>query len=100
MRDAAAAFLRDVESRPASQQAAMAHRICGITSWYEGNFSEARRSLEQALAIDDSAQHREPTLHFNLDVTSTAMVFLPLVLWPLGLLDHAGSFVEKRCTML
>jgi predicted ATPase len=65
------------------------------TSWYKGDFSEARQRLEQALAIDDSARHREPILHFNLDVTSTAMVFLPLVLWPLGLLDHAASFVEK-----
>ena len=92
MQDAAATFLRDVESCPTSQQAAMAHRICGITSWYEGNFNEAGQRLEQALAI---ARHREPILHFNLDVTSTAMVFLPLVLWPLGLLDHAGSLVEK-----
>ena len=42
MQDVAAAFLRDVESQPESPEAAIAHRICGMTRWFEGNFVAAR----------------------------------------------------------
>ena len=95
MQELAAAFLRDVESEQVSPDVAMAHRICGMTLWFQSNFVEARRHLEQVLTIGDVAQDREFVFRFNLDVTSTVMAFLPRVLWPLGLLDCAGSLTEK-----
>jgi len=95
MQEVAAAFLRDVKSMPMSPDAAMAHRICGISHWYEGNFIAARRFMEQALTIADGAQRRKNVFSFNLDVTSIVMVSLPLALWPLGILDRAGSLTEE-----
>ena len=84
MQDAAATFLRDVESCPTVLN--RPQWLIGFAALPVGMRAISMRRgncLEQALAI---ARHREPILHFNLDVTSTAMVFLPLVLWPLGLL--------------
>jgi class 3 adenylate cyclase/predicted ATPase len=58
MREHAAAFLRDVERRPHSPEAGVAHRINGITSWFAGEFAEARGHYEKALAIFDPAATR------------------------------------------
>src|SRR3954464_11243735 len=51
MQEVAAAFLRDVEASPGSPEVGEAHGMSGETHWYEGNFVEARRHLERALAI-------------------------------------------------
>jgi class 3 adenylate cyclase/predicted ATPase len=95
MQEVAAAFLGDVESEPQSWDAAMAHRICGTTRWFEGSFVEAQRHLEQVLAISDAAQHRELIFRFGLDVASPAMTYLAFTLWALGLLDRARSWMEE-----
>ncbi len=95
MREVAGAFLVDMQSEPRSPEAVMAHHVFGMTRWFEGNFTEARRHLEQGLAIADAAQDREHVVRFGLDVTSAVMLGLPLVLWPLGALDRAGSLMEK-----
>ncbi len=95
MQELAAAFLRDVESEQVSPHVAMAHRICGMTLWFESNFVEARSHLEQVLTIGDAAQDREFVFRYNLDVISTVMAVLPLVLWPLGVLDRADG-LNKR----
>jgi class 3 adenylate cyclase/predicted ATPase len=95
MQEVAAAFLRDVQSRPASPEAAIAHRICGMTRWFEGNFVAARKHLEQALAIYDAVRDRDLVFRFGQDVASPAMVYLAMVLWPLGLLECAGSLHEE-----
>ena len=51
MRAQAAAFLADVEARPDSPEAGVAHRVQGITHWFAGEFVEARDHLERALAL-------------------------------------------------
>ena len=50
MRANAAAFLADVEGRPDSPEAGVAHRVQGITHWFAGEFHVARDHLERALA--------------------------------------------------
>jgi class 3 adenylate cyclase/predicted ATPase len=94
MQEVAAAFLRDVESRPASPEAAIAHRISGMTRWFEGNFVAARRHLEQVLAIYDAVRDRELVFRFGQDVASPAMVYLAMALWSSGVLDRARSLHE------
>ena len=51
MRAHAAAFLSDVEARPDSPEAGVAHRAAGITCWFAGEYREAREHLERALAL-------------------------------------------------
>jgi class 3 adenylate cyclase/predicted ATPase len=95
MQEVAAAFLRDVESGPTSPEAAIAHRICGMTRWFEGNFVAARRHLEHVLASYDAVRDRELVFRFGQDVASPAMVYLAMALWSLGVLDCASSLNKQ-----
>ncbi len=47
----AAALLSDVEARPNSPEAGVAHRATGVTCWFAGEYREARDYLERALAL-------------------------------------------------
>ena len=47
MRAHAAAFLSDVEARPDSPEAGVAHRVAGITCWFAGEYREARDHLRE-----------------------------------------------------
>ena len=51
MRAHAAAFLSDVEARPDSPEAGVAHRAAGMTCWFAGEYREARDHFERALAL-------------------------------------------------
>src|SRR5262249_37704566 len=50
MRELAGRFIRDVGDSPDSPEAG-AHRMVGVTSWYEGDYAKASRHLEQAVAL-------------------------------------------------
>ena len=100
MRAPAQAFLRDVESQPRSPEAGVAHRVYGVTQWFAGNFIEARSHLEQALAIFDPERDRDLAFRFGQDVGVSAMVYLAIVLWPLGEVDRARELVDATATRI
>ncbi len=100
MREPAQAFLRDVESRPGSPEAGVAHRAYGVTEWFAGDFIEARSHLEQALAIFDPERDRDLAFRFGQDVGVSAMVYLAIVLWPLGEVARARELVEATATRI
>src|SRR6202046_1478906 len=64
MRAHAATFLGDVEARPDSPEASVAHRAAGMTCWFAGEYREARSHLERALALFEPG--RDADLHFPL----------------------------------
>jgi predicted ATPase len=94
MREHAAAFLRDVERRPHSPEAGVAHRINGITRWFAGEFAEARGHYEKALAIFDPARDADLAYRFGQDAGVGAMAYRALALWPLGEVDSAVRSME------
>ena len=94
MREHAAAFLRDVEPRPHSPEAGVAHRINGITSWFAGEFAEALGHYEKALAIFDPARDADLAYRFGQDAGVGAMAYRALALWPLGEVDSAVRSME------
>ena len=100
MREPAQAFLRDVESQPRSPEAGVAHRVYGVTQWFAGNFIEARSHLEQALAIFDPERDRDLAFRFGQDVGVSAMVYLAIVLWPLGEVDRARELVDATAARI
>jgi predicted ATPase len=95
MQETSTAFLRDTESRPDSGEAGIAHRICGMTHWFQGNFIAAERHMKQTLANYDAVRDRDLAHRFGQDVACPAMAYLALTLWPLGLLDYAASFAKR-----
>ena len=95
MRAHAAAFLSDVEARPDSPEAGVAHRAAGITHWFAGEYREARDHLERALALFQPGRDDDLAFRFGQDAGVAAMLYLALALWPLGDVERA-SFPRRR----
>ena len=95
MRKHAADFLADVATRPDSPEAGVAHRALGITHHFAGEYIEARRHLERALALFEPGRDDELAFRFGMDPGVPAMAYLAFVLWSLGEIDHALPLVER-----
>ena len=95
LRAIAEVVLRDIEGKPPSPEAAVAHRLAGTTEWYLGNFELARAHLEQTLAMFDPQRDHNLTYRFGRDTGVSAMVFMALALWPLGETDRACRIGEE-----
>jgi predicted ATPase len=88
-------ILRDIDGKPPSPEAAVAHRLAGVTAWYFGNFELARAHLGQTLAIFDAQRDRDLAYRFGRETGVGAMVFMALTLWPLGETDQARRIGEE-----
>ena len=95
MKAYAAAFLRDVEARPHSPEAGVAHRAVGITHWFAGEHREALEHLERALASFQPGRDDDLAFRFGNDAGAAAMLYLALTLWPLGDVERAASLVRS-----
>ena len=93
-------FLRDVQTWPGSPEAGVAHRAYGVTQWFTGNFVEARTHLEQAVAVFDPERDLDLAFRFGQDVGVSAMVYLAIVLWPLGEVDRARAIADATAARI
>jgi predicted ATPase len=93
MRAHAETFLSDVEARPDSPEAGVAHHTAGTTHWFAGEYLEAREHLERALALFQPGRDDDLTFRFGQDRGVTEMLFLAFTLWPLGEIRRAVAFV-------
>ena len=85
----------DVEARPDSPEASVAHRVMGMTCWFAGEYREARDRIERALALFQPGRDDDLAFRFGLDPGVAAMAYLAIVSWPLGDVDHAYSLVDR-----
>ena len=95
MRAHAAAFLSDVEARPNSPEAGVAHRAAGITCWFAGEYREARDHLERALALFQPGRDDDLAFRFGQDAGVARNGQSGDALWPLGDVDRAISLVRR-----
>ncbi len=95
MRAHSSAFLGDVESRPDSPEAGVAHRAAGITCWVAGEYAQARDHLERALALFQPGRDDDLAFRFGPDPGVLAMHYLALTLWPMGDIGRAVSLVGR-----
>jgi predicted ATPase len=98
MQEAAAAFLRATDLRPDSPEAGVACRISGLTRLYFGDYVDARASIEKALAILDSERDRDLAFRFGQDQVAAAMIYLALVVWPLGDVERARQLTDQAAS--
>ena len=94
------AFLHDVELRPGSPEAGVAHRAYGVTQWFTGNYVKARAHLEKAVAIFDPERDRDLAFRFGQDVGVSANVYLAIALWPLGEVVRAREIAEATAARI
>jgi class 3 adenylate cyclase/tetratricopeptide (TPR) repeat protein len=90
----AAQFLQDVAHSLDSPEAGVAHRAAGLTHWFAGEYREAREHLERALALFQPGRDDDLAFRFGHDSGVGAMLYLALVLWPLGDVGRAVSLVR------
>ena len=95
MRAHSADFLNDVQARPNSPEAGVAHRVAGATCWFAGEYREAKDHLERALAMFQPGRDDDLAFRFGQDQGVSAMAYLALVLWPLSEIDRAASFMSQ-----
>ncbi len=70
--------------------------LIGHTYLFEGEPTQARGHLEEALAIQDAERDREIRgVRFDQDPRAAAMVFLALTTWVLGERGQARLLIEK-----
>ena len=100
MRGHAAAFLSDVEARPDSPEAGVAHRVHGTTCWFAGEYREARHHLDRALALFRPGRDDDMAYSFGFDAGVSVMAYLAFVLWPLGEVDRAISLIDRMQTRM
>ena len=100
MRAHAAAFLSDVEARPDSPEAGVAHRAAGVTCWFAGEYAQARDHLERALALFQPGRDDDLAFRFGTDPGVGAMAYLATALWPLGEVDRAISLIDRMQTRI
>ena len=99
MQEVAEAFLVDVRNLPLSAEAGIAHHIFGVTCWFRGDYLEAQRHLEQALAIYDRQRDEELAHHFGYERGVDVMARLSLVLWPLGHVGRAARLLNTALSL-
>jgi predicted ATPase len=95
MRAHSADFLNDVQARPDSPEAGVAHRVAGATCWFAGEYREAKDHLERALAMFQPGRDDDLAFRFGQDQGTSAMAYLALVLLPLGEIERATSFMSR-----
>ena len=95
MRAHSATFLNDVETRPDSPEASVAHRAAGATCWFAGEYAQARDHFERALVLFRPGRDDDLAFRFGQDQGVSAMAFFALVLWPLGEADRAASLLSR-----
>jgi predicted ATPase/class 3 adenylate cyclase len=75
------------------------HRLAGITAMHFGAFFEARSEFEAILRLYDESRHRSEPVHYVHDPKVSALTYLALVLWVLGLPEQArrSSVAAFQC---
>ena len=100
MRAHAAAFLGDLEARPDSPEAGVAHRAAGITCWFAGEYREARDHFERALTLFQPGRDDDLAFRFGNDAGVATMGCLAMASWPLGEVDCAISLTDRMQTRM
>ncbi|HZZ22839.1 MAG TPA: AAA family ATPase, partial [Roseiarcus sp.] len=90
----AATCISDVEVRPDSPEAGIAHRVAGTTHWCAGEWVEAREHLERALALFQPGRDDDLAFRFGQDAVVATMLNLAHVSWPMGDIGRAVTLVR------
>jgi TOMM system kinase/cyclase fusion protein len=82
------------DERPDALAGIAAHYARGVSLAFLGELTGARDELEEALAIDEAAEGREPDFSAGMELGVTTPAYLAMVLWLLGHADAARQRIE------
>jgi predicted ATPase len=99
----ASAFLRQAEEAGSVTEAVVARRDLALTSYFLGDFVEARTHCERALAACGPQQEKEAKERYGNHTGPSATACLALTSWQLGEVERARELIEaanRRATEL
>ncbi|MGO8917191.1 MAG: tetratricopeptide repeat protein [Stellaceae bacterium] len=94
-RETAETFRGESESGKWMTEAAVACRILGLTCLCQGDFTEARTYLEEALRIYDPERDRDAKFRFGGDTGAVAASYLAHANWLFGEIGRAHGLIEE-----
>ena len=98
MRAHAAAFLSDVEARPHSPEAGVAHRNGRNHALVRRRVCRAREHWNARWPFSNPARDDDLTFRFGQDTGVAAMLYLAFTSWPLGDIGRAVTSSRRRGT--
>ncbi len=98
VRELAAQFLALAERQGATVPLLLGHRIMGYSLMMLGDFVEARKHFDDAIARYDPAQHRPLATRFGQDPGVSILSFRSWVLWFLGSPEAALTDADQATT--
>jgi class 3 adenylate cyclase/predicted ATPase len=91
----AAEFLAEAEQHGDTAAICLAHRALGTTYVTMGEFTAARRHLEQARGLYDPDYHSRHPFQYGQDIGATVLCYLSWALWHLGYVDQAAEVASE-----
>jgi predicted ATPase len=73
----------------------VAHRIMGHTLVLGGDFAQARRHYEEAIALYNPTEHRQLAMRFGQDIMTTVLSYYSLTLWLLGYPEKGLRYAKQ-----
>ena len=97
-RSLATQLLAVADKRKIEVGSLIGHRVMGHTLVLMGEFAQARRHYEKAIALYKPAEHRQLAMRFGQDIMTTVLSYRCLALWSLGYpesgLKNANQAIE------
>jgi predicted ATPase len=94
-RQTAERFLREAKIEGRMVEAAVASRNLALSRFWQGDFTEAKAILEEALRLYDAQQHPEIDVSFGQDTVAQAKANLAATTWALGDVTRAQVLIEE-----
>ena len=95
MREMAELSLREATARPNCPETLIAHRNCGFTCWYFGDFTGAHDHFQKTIERYDQARHGDFANRFGQDPKASAEIGDALMSWVLGRIDEALRLADR-----
>ena len=96
MREFAKIFFEAIARHPqGSAEFCLAHRICGVTCWWDGDYAAAQSHFEQAVAAYNFDRDRGLALRFGQDNGVSALTYLAMVHFETGETLVAREVIER-----
>ena len=97
-RSLATQLLAVADERKIEVGSLIGHRVMGHSLVLVGEFAQARRHYDQAIALYNPAEHRQLAMRFGQDIMTTVLSYRCLALWSLGYpesgLKNANQAIE------
>jgi len=93
-RETLESFLREANEVGARAEAAVAHRVLGLTCLTQGEFTIAQQHLDEALRLYDPQHDRETNFRFGQDTGATARAYLAHTDWQFGNFQRMRELME------